>query len=286
MSESAQHKPDYSNIDAMPTEDLKAILRLDAQLESGGIDQELVLHIMEVVSEREKEEGAYQPDDAQNAYARFMQHYYPNRDDYDLLYEDSDGSPVASSQKSRPQMRRWLNIAAAVAIVITVLAGASMTASALGYDIWGAVASWTDDIFRFTSQDPAPTDDRTLSDVQNALTQEGVTLELIPTWLPEGYVAEPVIISGTPQAKIFTIIHKNGEKRIRFVIQYLTDGSKAQYEKSSGNVEIFEFAGIQHYIYENNSRTQAGWVIENCECSLAGDISVEEMKQIIKSIYK
>ena len=49
---------------------------------------------------------------------------------------------------------------------------------------------------------------------------------------------------------------------------------------------MYIFNGICHYLFTNNGRTTATWNINSIECSIKGDISLDEMKEIINDIYK
>lgn len=51
-----------------------------------------------------------------------------------------------------------------------------------------------------------------------------------------------------------------------------------QHEKDDNPVEMYIFNGVCHYLFINNGRTTATWNINSIECSIKGDISLDEMK--------
>lgn len=57
------------------------------------------------------------------------------------------------------------------------------------------------------------------------------------------------------------------------------------YEKDTNNVEVFQVNGIDHYIMNNNDQTTAVWFVDELECSITGDVSQDDLKTMIKSIY-
>ena len=58
------------------------------------------------------------------------------------------------------------------------------------------------------------------------------------------------------------------------------------FEKDDIAVEELEIGGITHYIFENLGVRTAVWSKENIECSISGDISDSDIKQMIYSIYE
>ena len=59
----------------------------------------------------------------------------------------------------------------------------------------------------------------------------------------------------------------------------------AQYEKNEGYVEPYYVNHVPHYIMENMGRRTAAWQNGNTENAIQGDLTVEELKQMIDSIY-
>lgn len=70
--------PESSQYDSMSTEELEEILRRDALLaDGGGYDVDTILHIMEIITEREKDQIPEKYADVDAAWASFNKHYRP-----------------------------------------------------------------------------------------------------------------------------------------------------------------------------------------------------------------
>ena len=66
---------------------------------------------------------------------------------------------------------------------------------------------------------------------------------------------------------------------------YLDDNP--QYvEKSEDLIEIYAVSGVEYYLLANNERKQAVWIKDSYECYILGDLTIEELKQMIDSIKK
>ena len=51
-------------------------------------------------------------------------------------------------------------------------------------------------------------------------------------------------------------------------------------------MSVYERDGIEHYIMTNNRQINAVWTNKNYECSIGGDISEDELRKMIDSIYE
>ena len=57
-------------------------------------------------------------------------------------------------------------------------------------------------------------------------------------------------------------------------------------EQSEGLVEEYTLNGVTYYLFDNNQRTQAVWIIDSFECRITGELTIEELKIMIDSIVK
>lgn len=68
-------------------------------------------------------------------------------------------------------------------------------------------------------------------------------------------------------------------------VQY--DGiPKTVYEKDYGDVEIYNYNDIIHYIFSNEGDKVAAWTINDFEYSLSTNTDSIDLKQLIRSFYK
>ena len=279
MSELEKRK-DTSRYDCRTTEELQEILRKHAhgELETEP-DTEELFKIMEVLSERRQntDAPAYRSDE--EAFAEFSEHYMPKE-----------------KQKSHPKVigfsnRVFKTVAAVLAIVLVLTVGTTLTAKAFHIDIWSKFASWTKDIFHFADNpqetnaaNPAPENNLELKSLQDALAQQKITEKIVPNWLPEGYVHKDLTVRNSPKGRtIYSIYEKNGTELIIKIFQ--TIGAPAnQVEKNDDLLEVYTVDGIEYYIFSNTETLQVAWSIGEFECIIIGEITLEEMKEIIDSI--
>ena len=127
------------------------------------------------------------------------------------------------------------------------------------------------------------------SDLQDALSTDGITDPLVPTWLPVGFSQESCDESVTPQVSSYPAAYKNGDREITIQIFAYCDGAGAieTYEKLPGGHTSYTVNGAIHQITINtDGSVVALWNTNNCECSILANVTETEMKQIIDSIYR
>lgn len=186
----------------------------------------------------------------------------------------------------------------AVAAVVAVLAS-MVTAQALGVDIFGFFGRWTDERFTFTgSEDEAGYQERDrwypleegetaeFSSLDEALEAFRINLPLVPHWFPEGFGELKVTGTVMPYGMF---IFANSEGREQYLtIEYSEfgeDGPTVVVEKDQNDPILYESGGMTHYIVTDNGHCKATWTIDNIQCIICAPITVEEMEQIIDSIY-
>ena len=205
-----------------------------------------------------------------------------------------------TSEKNRSNTSRWKpSIAAAVAILVVL--GSLVTAQALGIDVFGAIARWTDETFRFTSPSQNETDpeadiqnsndqspDGEYTSLQDALDACGIKQNVIPQYLPEGFSLENVSVSTLPSDVAIDATYTSNDRRFRFVItRYNSPETVGQaiFEKDSEDIILYEKGGVTVYIMSNNRSRTAAWMPEDLIiCAIMGDLTVEEIEAIIDSM--
>lgn len=144
MAESTrQAGRDHSKFDSMSTAELNEYLRQDSYCEDSNTDD--ILYIMEVLERREKEENKSNAPDVRKAWAEFQKYYNTEDNDGKPLHDfddEDDDEPTAeiiSIKKARKGLNRTIKSIISVAAVLCVILAGSVTAKALGYDIWDAI---------------------------------------------------------------------------------------------------------------------------------------------------
>lgn len=277
MSENQNRGPrDYSMYDAMSTEELEEILRLDMETPAGEeSDIDMILYVMEVLDKRKVKEDRPQKT-AQEAYEEFKTYYLPG-------VEEDPGTGRRSGMTRK--------LAAAAAVLAVVFLG-TLTADAFGANIWGTIARWTRDTFHFESVQhgetttPNTENNVTYSSLQEVLAKDGINVALVPTWIPEGYVLADIKIDETPVKDVYSAHYIDGENELSIIVRSNLHEAPAQIEITDEPVEVYESNGIIYYIFSNNDCSQIAWVLGSYECNIWGDITVEQLKMMIDSLEK
>ena len=303
MAESnRQTGQDHSKFDNMSTAELNEYLRQDSYCEDSNLDD--ILYVMEVLERREKEDGNYSPPDVQKAWAEF-QKYYNTEDndgkplhDFDDEFDDMFGSEptaeITSIKKARKGLSRTVKSLISVAAAIFVVIIGSVTAKALGYDIWDAVIVWTKDTFGFetTVNEPKPTPyvkqiPEELVDLKNLMTEHGLSDELIPGYIPEGYKMSNLEYDNLGDADTIFCQLSNGTNDIMLIYSIHSGNSNSfQLEKDALSPEKYESGGTTYYLMSNMDDYLVTWLSDNVECTILGIPSHDEALKIITSLYQ
>lgn len=301
MAESTrQTGQDHSKFDNMSTAELNEYLRQDSYCEDSNLDD--ILYVMEVLERREKEDGNYSPPDVQKAWAEF-QKYYNTEDndgkplhDFDDEFDDMFGSEptaeIISIKKAHKSLSRTVKSLISVAAAIFVVIIGSVTAKALGYDIWDAVIVWTKDTFGFetTVNEPKPSEyvkqiPEELVELKNLMTEHGLSDELIPGYIPEGYKMSNLEYDNLGDADTIFCQLSNGANDIMLIYSIHSGNSNSfQLEKDALSPEKYESGGTTYYLMSNMDDYFVSWLTGNVECTILGIPSHDEALKMITSL--
>ena len=199
-----------------------------------------------------------------------------------------------SSPKKRHPYRAPFKILP-IAAVIAVLIG-SVTCQALGVNILGVIARWTTEVFRLqSSSTPYATiqtvpldkgEEAHYDSLEDAMEAFGVTAPIVPRWLPERF--ELVDVTASHQASGILIcadyISSGGVLQVRYKEVESIDFSSLEQEND--NVEVYFSGGLKHYLLSDRGRQKAVWQNGELECRISGDVTRQEIKKIVTSIYE
>lgn len=272
----------YSRYDEMTTPQLQDICWKHAhdELET-ELDIDELLYITKVLDERSKEQGVTGLRTNEEAWAIFEEHYMPQSAKRSLKRE--------AWRSAHPHLRRFIASAAVLVLLITL----PISAKALKLDdLWDVVAMWAKETFSFVSGGSenidAPDDQyRDQScELQELLASCNHRADIVPTWVPVGFVFEKVEQDITPVQEVYRASYLNGNEVIRIRIQtYFAEGAQ-NTEVEDGWREVYTVSGVDYYIFENLEQVQVVWVVDSYECIISGDLSVDEAKEMINSIGK
>ena len=286
MSGKQQDKYSKSRFQECSTEQLKDLL--EAELMSDESDVEFIKTITELLNEKT---GTKHTQDIDAAWKEFKENHAVSRP----LYPEIDTPPSAS--KSTRGRRRGVKAVKAAAAAAAILCLLTLTASAFGYNLWAAIARWTDETFRLiggtedegSASADTPAYAPELEELYTALAEHGVTEDVLPTWLPEGYEQAAFYYDERYNGELVfdLILGKEGVDRsidLYYIVR--TDSPFVQYQKNDGDPELYEIGGVSHYIMSNMEEYFATWTNGRVECSISGFTSREELIRMINSIYE
>lgn len=274
-----KRKTDLARYDSMDTEALQEILRADASKKEAEVsDQETILYIMGVLAKRRKDQN--QGKSLDEAWEIFQRSYE------ERTSHTSEREPVKTGGK-------WKKSLVAAAAVVVLLLGGTVTAQGFGVDLWQTIAKWTQQTlflgYMGQTEDSMGADsdyNMPCASLQSALDEFNTEKKLVPTWLPEGYAETDMSVSQTPTQRIFSAKYEESDSSLRIRIANYINSHPSEIEQSEDLVEIYEVAGIDYYIFENNGQLQAAWVNGSYEGCISGAITLSDMKQVIDSIEK
>ena len=279
---------DFSRFDSMTNEELEEILRLDVQKNEGEESElEMLLYVMEVLAVRRKNSGN-PGKTAAEAFDTFKEHYMPDDSTDDTEQVPSKAQVI--NLKPAKRLQPWLSRLAATAAILAQILVSSVTAHAMGIDIWDIIVTWTQETFYFKnigqSETPEPNekDTREYTSLQAVLDQYDLPTQLAPTWLPDGYELMDVQVEETPMYTSCLAIYHHDQKKIKIQIKEFLESDPEQIEQSNSLIEEYESVGTIYYIFENHEELKAVWITDNFECYIAGMLSIDELKDMISSI--
>lgn len=272
----------------MTTQELEDLLWRDfAADQEGFLDSADILAMTEVINSREEDT----PTDAdlQAALADFWARVREEENTpTERIPEEPPAAPgavpFAKPERKKPGRRklRWAVVAAAVVCLLAV--------PAMGSDGMENLVQWTEQHFSFLPQNNLPQECPgavTYAEVQETVGQL-TDIPVLPAWYPEGTVLEQLTVnerfSGTSINVSFSL-----RDQVFALIVTVYDSEQigtTKYEKNEGYVEPYYVNGIPHYIMGNMERYSVAWQNGNTENSIQGDLTVEELKQMIDSIYR
>lgn len=282
--------PARSYLEHMSTEELERLLYQDVvSSRMSEPDPTYIKAIMEVIEKREAQAPAdpLADLDVEAAWHVFQADYQGRADAFESAYSH-DGSSHHPNQIIKPKKTaRWPKVLRTAAIVAAILVALGSAASALGFNVFQAVASWTAEVFGFAERDVVQQDP--FQELRNTVAVE-TNLPVIPKWAPENTRSVAAITSselsyGTKIQEVFET-----EKGSFYIVVYIyyepREESTVTYQKDENEMIEYQVNGITHYVMNNNGNATAAWSNENIEVQIQGALSTEDLIQMVKSIYK
>lgn len=275
---SEKNSCDFSKYNSMTNDELEEILRLDAiGTAEEELDADAISYVVEVLASRKQ---VITERTAEEAWESFQKDYMP---------EEFNSTNANTHAKAHRWRSRLIATAAAIALLITI----PLTAKAFGWEnLWSIIAKWANGTFSFVSNEntaiehPSADDIEEYPSLQSLLASNGRDPSVVPTWVPEGFDVLDVRMDLSPQQENYSAIYQRNNDELRIYMYTHLDADWENIEINEDIIEIYERSGVPYYICSNMDELKVIWIIDSYECYISGNLSLEEMKQMINSIGK
>lgn len=274
-----------SFLPTLSTQQLRQILL--AEVESDETNVELIRNITAVLETRDYSGTDI---DVKTAYNAFHSDHAMEQPLYDI---DTAGEeePTPSPKRKPVRTTRLARLALVAAIIMAILLGTTVVASAAGYDLWGAITRWTSEVFGFaTGKEPTEIiydkNYSPYSELEQIFQDNGFELNVIPKYLPEGYRFLDAFSDETYEGTIISAAYRHADNEI--VLSYIigAQNTSALYPKDDDEPEVYERSGIKHYLIFNEGKWGAVLEADNIVCRINGVTEKTELIKMLDSIYE
>lgn len=289
-------KRDY--LSRLSTEELEELLRADMAADNS--DPDLLLHVMEVIAEREKE-TIDDPANTDRAWREFQELYNTPEGIGRALYPTAipalnrSAAQDAEAAPRRHIRHSFRRIAVIAAIVVIVLG--FMVPTAFGYgNFYQMIGQWTKEIFQFhdssdnlqpqdvlDTEQPKSSQSGEYQSLQEALADYGIPATAVPSKVPDGFELQLLEVFEYQNSgeREFFAYYTNETAVLNVAITQHTDTCAFKYEKGDIPVEKYVSNGIEYYIFANEDQTTVAWYTDYLEGAIYGDVSAEDLKMMI-----
>lgn len=293
----------YNLLDCLSTSALKLLLKQDLNNSEDELPVETIQYIVHLLEERnEKLASSRNATDVDLAWKQFLNNSIPLVEDAEDLtsslmecaaapeenyVHEKDAAKQASKFTIRYAIRKTGIIAATICILFAVM----ITVQASGIDVFGAMARWTDETFHFDVHNDYESneDNRYKTDKPaDILSAYSLDRKLAPTWYPAGYTMSDIEVHQEDENLQIFYSYENEEGNYFSiqVLRYKDPNELSSYiiEKSDEDVEIIKSHGKQFYVLTNEDTITATWSDGHILETVSGNLSKDDLFQIIKSI--
>lgn len=212
--------------------------------------------------------------------------YEKFREDHAELFD----APVREEPKQAlpkkgpfPRLKKTLTALAAAFCVVVLVADAS------GAGVIGRLIEWGTETF---SLRPASgvmelpvAEESDFKSMSEALEYYEVENPAIPTWIPERYALEKIIVLNSNDSAIISGKYAADGQKL-FIRASIPFGEAFSFEEEVTDEHILYTAnGITFLLSKNTNTERAVWDAGGCAYSAAGDLTEKELKQMLDSVW-
>lgn len=227
--------------------------------------------------------------DTEESLERFHERYAPVFESVEAAAAQRAETP-ASSRRKHSKFGRIFPVAA---IIVVLLCG--MTAQAFHWNFFAAFARWTSETFRLDSSSAsyaavrnnplAEGESASYDTPEEAVEAFGIDVPIVPKEIPERFTLTEVTASYRHGGILIYADYRSDDGSFQICYRNDTIVNTAALEKEYGNITTHLVGEITHYLVTDLGWEKAVWQNGDLECQLLGDVSQEELKAILDSIY-
>lgn len=278
----------YAFLWDLSDEELERLLQQEfAASDDRELDEDYFAAIAEVMKSRERETPEDR-EEAEAAWKDFQENYVGQSDAYEsvpLPETESSTMHQIHHRRRRPRLSRGVRISVIIVVLICVLGG---IASATGW--FQAIITWTSETFGFANPGVKQQSEQLFEDpyakLRSTLTNY-TDLALVPTWAPEGTQVEDDVrvVEGQEKTTVRCTYQCNDKffSLTFWIYENKPDEYPTEYEQSE-QASAHAHNGIEYYITDNKANCTAIWYQDNVEGMIQGELSYEELIQMVDSI--
>lgn len=236
---------------------------------------------------RKRGEAPEMPEDMKMRLRQFIANY---NEPIETTAESVENTlDVVPNNQIAQRSRKWLRRLGVAAATIAILVGSLFTAQAAGFDVLGAIARWTNNVFYYERSDKdiidAPQELTSIEKIQSALIAQSIPKGNTPLWLPERFSLSDLKTECSDDFScVYALFTSPAEETIIIEISSTNTSDNVVIEKGNSEVETLNIGEKTFYLFQNNDDCIGTWSNGRDTISIYGDIPLKEMREIIKSI--
>ncbi len=206
-----------------------------------------------------------------------------------------DSAEAASAGSSKRHSIRPFARALPFAAVL-VLLFSTVTVQAFGVDVFSAIARWTAEIFRLdggsvpyasvTIRPLAEGEEATYESLEEAMEAFGIDAPIVPKEIPERFELAKVWASNQKAGILIHVDYKSDEGVLQIRYNEVAVQEFNTLEKENEVVDSYFVEGVEHRLTSDLGRQKAVWQNGDFECRITGNITEQEIMDIVDSIYR
>lgn len=247
--------------------------KLREELESEAPDGDKVRLILRILKERDGETNREYAPETEAAWETYLER-------------------TSGGRRKGSRGGGWLlRAAAAAAVICVILLAVPQRVAAESF--FERLMRWTDSIFELFSpgeekNDPEyefRTDNPGLQQVYDAVTALGITVPVVPMWIPDGYELVDCKVDETRTKTRVSAEFTNKDDDVIFELTVYSENVSNEYYKDILPVQTVELYGITHNILRNDDVWVTICARDNLECFIYIDCHEDVLYEVLRSIY-